>query len=136
MYLPFVWSLATHVPLPRLFGGATFHRAALVSAHHGDYALAECLFRVAAARYRHELHIEPLARLRVHQEIARVRGLGTPERDPSRCIEVERALARLTTIESLEPPFELVDADSLLASWLEHAAPDPSLGDARLARTA
>lgn len=136
MYLPFFWSLATHAPLPRLFRGATLHRAALVSTHRGDYSLAERLFRVAAARYRHELRVEPLARLRVHQEIARVRGLGTPERDPSRCIEVECALARLATIESLEPPFELVDADSLLASWLEHVAPGPSLRDAGLTRIA
>jgi hypothetical protein len=112
------WSIAIHAHC--LFGGATLHRAALFATHRGDHALAERLFERGGERYRDEIQVQPLARLRVHQEIARLCAVQASPRDPERCLEVERALSRLERIESLEPPVELMDAQALLASWLKN----------------
>lgn len=111
-----LWTLATRIP--QAFSGIALHRWALEAIHRGGYDAADRLFEAAASRYRVELAVEPLARLRVHQMIARVRALDNPERETELSLEVERLLTRLDRIESLEPPFELVDAGSLLATWL------------------
>jgi hypothetical protein len=100
--------------------GSSLHRAALEAAHHGCYEKARELFEAAAQCYRRELAVEPLARLRVHELMTRVKACSAPDREPESCIEVERRLYNLQRIESLEPPFELVNAHSLLASWLRH----------------
>jgi hypothetical protein len=129
------WNFAIHAP--RLFSGVTLHRGALLATYREDYALAERLFECGAKRYRGELWVEPLARLRVHQEIARLRALKFSRRDPERCLEVERSLARLERIEALEPPFELIDAEVLLASWLKgDGSTAESYGDVELDRAA
>lgn len=115
-----LWALAKR--MPHALAGAALHRWALEAMHRGAYRAAEQLFEAAAARYRVELAVEPLARLRVHQMIGRARALENPERETELCLEVERLLTRLHRIESLEPPFELVDAGSLLATWLGSSA--------------
>ena len=120
------WKIALVVP--GLFAGAAFHRAALAAVQRREFALAERLFERAASRYRAELRVEPLARLRVHQEIARLRALQHPHVDTARCLEVERALTRLDLIEALESPFELVEAKSVLATWLS----DGGVGQGRV----
>jgi hypothetical protein len=109
-----VWFIGLAVP--DCFSGAALHRAALAAAHRKEPSWAARLFERAALRYRAELRVEPLARLRVHQEIVRLRALGSLA-DIERCLEVERALTRLDRIETLEPPFDLVDARTLLATW-------------------
>jgi hypothetical protein len=92
--------------------------------HRGDHRLADLLFERAAARYREELAVEPLARLRAHQMISRVRSLENPERASELCLDAERMVARLNRIESLEPPFERVDARTLLANWMHDSRSD------------
>ncbi len=101
-----------------LHGGAGLHRSALLAAHAGRHERAERLFEAAAGRYRRDLEVEPLARLRVHQMMARVLAGRDPSSDAQRCLEVERRLVRLDRIESPHPPFTLVDARSVLASWI------------------
>ncbi len=107
--------LARH--LPSLFGGARFHRAALAAAAGGDAESANGLFELAVACYRREWRVEPLARLRVHQAIVRLKAGLIADPTGEEALEVERRLTRLTRIESLEPPFELIDARQMLASW-------------------
>jgi hypothetical protein len=123
--------------LPALIPGATVHRAGLAALHRGSYSLADALFERAADRYRVDLAIQPLARLRVHQSMARIRAAGSRERERDRgpCLDVEQRLARLERIESLDPPYALVPASSLLATWI---APDtaPSVPGRSSARAA
>jgi hypothetical protein len=113
----YLWFLATRIP--GTFSGASLHRHALEAMHSGDFAIAERMFEAAARRYRVDLAVEPLARLRAHQLIARVRSRENSASVPELVIEVERLLTRLDWIESLAPPFELVEAHSLLATWLD-----------------
>ena len=118
-HLPaWVWNVASLTPLP--LDGAAHHRVALEAMHAGCFRAADRLFERAARCYREEVSVEPLARLRTHQAIARLRASARPE--PERLLEVERQLYRLRTIESLEPPFALIDAGRLLASWNPEAA--------------
>jgi hypothetical protein len=114
-----LWNLAAKLPLP--LHGAGLHRLGLWALHAGSADAADRIFERAALRYREELTVEPLARVRVHQHIARLRAADA--RDPDAMLEVERRLYRLGTIESLEPPFPCVDAGRLLASWAHTASP-------------
>ena len=111
--LSLLWKLTALTPAP--FDGAWFHRMGLAALHAGCPSEADRLFERGARRYREEIRIEPLARLRAHQEIARVQS--SSHVDPRRVLEVERLLYRLRTIESLEPPHAMIDAGRLLASW-------------------
>ena len=114
--MPFIMLLcriAARVPLP--LQGRTLHRLGLSSLHAGREAEADALFERAAMRYRQEIEVEALARLRAHQGIARLRAGAVP--DPQQVLEVERRLYRLRTIEELEPPFALIDAGRMLAAW-------------------
>jgi hypothetical protein len=116
------WRLALFVP--GLFPGAVLHHAALWVAASGARDLACRLFEAAAGRYRRELRIEPLVRLRIHQ---RMLGMFDAEPgDPDPALEVERGLLSLTQIESPRAPFPLVDSRSLVGTW-------PSLVRARAA---
>ncbi len=101
--------------LPGSVPGRVLHRAGLATLAGGDAALALRAFAAAGLAYRREVEVERLARLRVHELIARFR-LEAAGRDELE-LEVERRLCRLGAIESLEPPFELVDAGRLLAVW-------------------
>ncbi len=112
---PLIWFLA--IRLPWLFPGSALHRAGLEASAGGAYSAADALFERAARHYRVSLEVEALARLRVHQLIARARAQGDPGRDTALRLEVEQRLARLERIESLESPFDLVLASRLLASW-------------------
>jgi hypothetical protein len=103
--------------LRHLFGGETLHRAGLHAFARGRYPLAQLLFEAALERYRSEVEVEQIARLRVHQLIARVRAGGAVPREVQLCLDVERRLCKLDRIQSLEPPFELVEAGSLLGTW-------------------
>ncbi len=111
-----LWPLATR--LPAAFSGARLHRAALLALSRGEFGTAERLFESAAERYRQDVMVEPLARLRVHQLMARVRAGVRADQEGALLLEVERRLCRLEEIESLEFPFERVDARSLLARWI------------------
>ena len=112
-----IWSLACHSPW--MFAGDSLHLGGLRALAAGEHATAEALFESAASRYRAELKTEALARVRVHQLMARARSAGGRMSPTS--LEVDRALTRLDRIESPEPPFELVPAHVLLATWLNES---------------
>jgi hypothetical protein len=104
-----------------MFDGETLHRAGLHALWAGEHETADRLFDGAARRYREALKTEPLARVRVHQLMARASAAGGWISPLS--LEVDRALTRLERIESPEPPFTLVPAHVLLAGWLAGAEP-------------
>ncbi len=114
---PVLWIAA--VAVPRLFPGRLLHEAALWAAWEGALPEADRLFEAAARCYQSELEVVPLARLRAHQAMARARTASPGGPDGERCLDVERRLSRLERIEAPWPPFPLVDATSLLASWHE-----------------
>jgi hypothetical protein len=118
---PLIWQLA--VRIPRLFSGRALHRAGLHATAAAAYPVAEALFERAATHYRVDLEVESLARLRVHQLIARARAAGVCGREQDLSLEVEQRLTRLDTIESLAAPFELVPARRLLAAWMRRSEP-------------
>lgn len=111
---PVLWWLASRLPV--LLPGRLLHHTALRALRAGDHAAAERLFESAAARYRRDLEVEPLARLRVHQLIARLHATAGSLRAPELRQGIEERLLRLDDIESLAPPFVLVPASRLLAS--------------------
>jgi hypothetical protein len=113
---------------PRFFSGRLLHQAALWAAWEGAYPEADRLFEAAAGRYQVGFHVVPLARLRVHQAMARARAPGPDAHAGERHLDVERRLCRLERIEAPWPPFPLVDAPSLLATWLDDQA--ALIGDA------
>jgi hypothetical protein len=121
---------------PRLVSGARLHRHALAASASGDAEAAERWFEAAAEIYRHELAIEPLARLRVHQLMARVRSRPGSGAATSEVLEIVRRLNRLDHLERLEPPFELCDARSVLAEWIERADRRPGAVPAESVATA
>ena len=102
-----------------MFAGETLHLAGLHAFSAREHETAIRLFEGAALRYRETLDTEPLARVRVHQLMARACAAGGWISPLS--LEVDRALTRLERIESPEPPFALVPAHVLLASWLGSA---------------
>jgi hypothetical protein len=117
---PGIWPLARRAPW--LFSGAVLHRAGLHAYSAEDYEAAVGFFEAAAERYRRELRTEPLARVRVHQLMARACAEGGGASPVS--LEVDRGLACLGRIESPFPPFELVPAHVLMAMWLKQGMED------------
>ena len=99
--------------------GAVLHRWGLEALHGGRFDTAALMFKAAVRRYRHELAVEPIARLRVHQLMAQVLSGTEPALAAERCLEAERRLCQLDQIEALATPHDLVDAHSLLGSWLQ-----------------
>ena len=118
---PRLWVLASKSPW--MFAGDFLHRAGLHAFSAGEYQTAVRLFEGAARRYREELRTEPLTRVRVHQLMASVSASG--DRMNPLSLEVDRALTRLERIESPSPPYDLVPAHVLLASWLEDVESGP-----------
>jgi hypothetical protein len=114
--------------LPRLASGRALHRRALAAHAAGAAAEAERWFESAAACYREELAVEPLARLRVHQLMARADARHSAVVDATAMIEIVRRLNRLDRLERLSAPFELVDARTVLAQWIERAEVVPVTG--------
>lgn len=105
------------VRIPRVFSGASLHRLALEAMRAGELETADRAFEAAARHYRADLAVEPLARLRVHQLMARARALTESGDAAELMLEIEQRLSRLDSLESLTPPFELVEARSLLATY-------------------
>ena len=116
---PVLWQIG--VAVPRCFPGSLLHQAALWATWEGALVQAEGLYEAAASRYQARLDLVPLARLRVHQAMTRARAATDGARGTERFLDVERRLCRLDHIEEPWPPFALVDASSLLASWIEQA---------------
>jgi hypothetical protein len=112
-----MWPLLRRSPLARAHD---LHRAGLAALHARDFAGCARLFTRAAARYRRELDVEALARLRVHELIARC--AADPHAAHEEELEVERRLARLERIEALTPPFALIPAHELMARWISASA--------------
>jgi hypothetical protein len=115
-----IWWLASRVPA--LFTARALHVAALHAMRGEAWPAAEQLFERAAARYRVDVSVESLARLRVHQLIGRLRAVAGSAREESLRLEAEQRLARLDRIESLDPPFDLVPAVHLAARM--HVRPE------------
>ncbi|HKQ56578.1 MAG TPA: hypothetical protein VJY35_01805 [Candidatus Eisenbacteria bacterium] len=113
------WWLASRLPV--LFTARALHVAALHAVRAQAWPVAEQLFERAAARYRVDVSVESLARLRVHQLIGRLRAAAGSAREESLRLEAEQRLARLDRIESLDPPFALVPAVHLAARMHAHA---------------
>ena len=120
---PRFWAVAWRHPW--LFAAEWLHRAGLHALHAREFAPAVRLFEAAALRYRDDLRPELLARVRVHQLMARACAAGGHLSPLS--LEVDRALTRLDRIETPAPPFEVVPAHVLLASWLEGTPAEDSL---------
>jgi len=126
MLLPLrFWALALLVP--RWFRGADLHRAGLRAAAAGDPDLADRLFECAALRYREDVAVPALARLRVHQMMVRAEGAFARDRDAAFEFgpEIERRLKALDRIEDLAPPFAEVGAEDLLARWTARFRGEP-----------
>ncbi len=107
--------------LPDLASGRALHRRALAAHAAGADADAERWFEAAAEHYRRELAVEPLARLRVHQLMARADAGNSGTGEGTAMIEIVRRLNRLDRLEKLYAPFELADARTVLAQWIEAA---------------
>jgi hypothetical protein len=107
--------------LAAVLPGARLHRLGLESLAADDPRLAERLFERAAHAYRRELSIEPLARLRVHQRVARIRLARDPDAERELVLAIERGMSQLERIEEFVPPFRLVRAHTLLARWVQSA---------------
>ena len=116
---PRAWAVACRHPW--MFAGEDLHLAGLHALSAREHETAIRLFEGAAMRYREAVRTEALARVRVHQLMARACAAGGWISPLS--LEVDRALTRLEHIESPEPPFALVPAHALLASWLAGAEP-------------
>jgi hypothetical protein len=116
---PRFWAVASRVPF--LFHGDTLHHVALKAAFQRRFELAETLFEAAATRYRRDLDIPRLARLRVHQLIARARDCQARDHDAvlELAVEIERRLRSLDDIEDLSPPFALIGPAEMLAEFRE-----------------
>jgi hypothetical protein len=120
--------------LPAIASGHACHLRALAAAARGDRAAAERWFALAVERYRRDLSIEPLARLRVHELMVGARpAAGEPATEPSgQMVEIVRRLNRLDRLESLDFPHELADARTVLATWVEaHADSTLAAGTVR-----
>ena len=125
--------------LPAIASGTACHHRALDAAARGDLRAAERWFALAIARYRRDLEVEPLARLRVHELMVGARpGGGEPAPDPTGVMgEIVRRLNRLDRLETLDFPHELADARTVLAGWVEtHAVPVPPAGNVRVPSSA
>lgn len=111
------WEMA--VGFPRLLQAGSLHRAGLAAAAATRYELADRLFEAAAARYREDLRVPALARLRVHQLMVRAEAGSTRDHDAAleSSGEIERRLLALDTLEDLDPPFAEVRARELFARW-------------------
>ncbi len=99
--------------------GETLHLRALKSAQTEDYDEAAELFEEAASRYREQESVERLARLRAHQLMVKYRTECSAAEKARIVEEVVLRLSKLREIESLEPPFELLDARAVLRNWME-----------------
>jgi hypothetical protein len=120
--------------LPALASGHALHLRALAAAARGDTRGAERWFGFAIARYRRDLAVEPLARLRVHELMLGARpGGGEPATDASGVmVEIVRRVNRLDRVETLDFPHELADARTVLAAWAEaHTGSAPATGTVR-----
>lgn len=103
---------------PGLLPDRALHHAALRAAAAGRLAAAERCFESAAAGYRASLDVEGLARLRVHQRMARARAAGDAVREAEMMLEIVRGVNRLERLESFRPPHAMIDARTVLSEWL------------------
>ncbi len=112
--------------VPVLVPGARLHHEALARAAAGQPAEAERMFEAAAAAYRREWAVEPMARLRVQQRMVKARAGGDAMHEADAMLEIVRALNKLDRMESLAAPFAMRDAREVLSEWLA-ASHDVSL---------
>jgi len=104
-----------------LVSGRLLHHGALTAAAAGRHAVAERGFEAAARAYRRSLDVEALARLRVHQRMARARAANDPVREAEMMLEIVRGVNRLDRLESFLPPHEQKNARTVLSEWLSES---------------
>src|SRR5262249_5132912 len=104
--------------LPEIAPGGVLHRRALAAQASGAWPGAVLWSGAAPERSRRELEIGALARLRVHQLMAQAEAGGLGAGEAAIMLEIVRRLTRLDRLETLQPPFELADARTVLARWL------------------
>lgn len=107
---------------PGLVPDRALHHAALRAATAGRAVEAERLFEAAASAYRATLDVEGLARLRVHQRMARARAAADPVREAELMLEIVRGVNRLERLESFRAPHVMTDARTVLSEWLAGSA--------------
>lgn len=107
---------------PAIVPGAVLHRRALEATAAGRASEAERFYECAARRYRSELAVEPLARLRVHQAMTRARACNDPGAESAMLLGIVQSLNKLDQLEALQAPFDLADARQVLALWLGEEA--------------
>ncbi len=112
--------LAVHAPAG-LVPGQLLHHGALTAAASGRYAAAERGFEAAVRAYRRSLDVEALARLRVHQRMARARAAHDPVREAEMMLEIVRGVNRLDRLESFRAPHEKKNARTVLSEWLSES---------------
>jgi transposase InsO family protein len=122
MLMPLVYQAASRLH-PQVGHGRWFHLRGLQAFSDGDTVGADRWFELAALRYREELTVEALARVRVHQLMARARSADSGAAESAAMIEIVRRLNRLDLLERLRSPYELADARVVLADWIELGAP-------------
>lgn len=106
----------------RLVRGQALHRRALAAMAAGRDVDAVWLCEAAALRYRRELNVEALARVRVHQGMAAARARGDAAGEADALLDIVRAVGRLDQLESLSAPHALADARIVLSEWLARSA--------------
>ena len=116
------WAIAIHCP--SAFSGGSLHRAGLAAAAAGEFSLADRLFETAGLRYRADLMVPALARLRVHQLMARAEACFESDHDAAleHSSEIARRLQTLDVIEDPAPPFRLLAARDLIPVWTARCA--------------
>ena len=122
MLMPLVYQAASRLH-PQLGHGHWFHLRGLQAFSDGETESADRWFELAALRYREELAVEALARVREHQLMARARTAASGAAESAAMIEIVRRLNRLDLLERLRSPYELADARVVLADWIELGAP-------------
>ena len=118
MLAPLVYQAASRLQF-HLGPGRWFHQRGLEAFAAGDARAAERWFELAALRYRDELAVEPLARARVHQLMAKASAASSGAAEAAAMIEIVRRLNRLDLLERLGSPHVLADARIVLADWIE-----------------
>ncbi len=124
--------------VPSAIGARRVHRAGLAALEAGAWREADGLLDRAATGYRRDLEVEPLARCRVHQAMARAlaacHGMTPDPHAHTLVLAADQALARLDTIELPYAPYTPVPARTLLGAWYAvPSSPLDSCGDDTLA---
>lgn len=109
---PSLWNLACRTPW--MFTASSLHRAGLWALEARAFETSDVLLEEAALRYRKDLRVEALARVRVHQRMAQAGATRDVDERARLEAEIAHGLHMLDWIESPAAPHAPVDARMLL----------------------